>query len=135
MFSTWSNSQNKVPPTAGRDDPFGWVSGDLPVNSPGRIWQAIAPQQQVRRKRRQGQAGRGGGRGAMGYWTIASIGRLEIVPPGRSGPGSSSGSGRGSRGGSDILSPDEDEEASAVEAWGGEEEEEEGDWTIPSAGP
>ena len=76
----------------------------------------------------------------MGYWTIASIGRLEIVPPGRSGPGSSSGKRRGSRGGSDSLPPEEDKEASAAEAsaaeaWGEEEEGEEGDRTIPSAGP
>ena len=39
----------------------------------------------------------------MGYWTIASIGRPEIVPPVRSGPGSSSGRRKGSSGGRDSL--------------------------------
>ena len=45
---------------------------------------------------------------AMFYWTIASIWRLEIVPPGRSGPSSSSGSCIGSRGGSNSLLLEED---------------------------
>ena len=135
MFSTWSNSQNKIPPTARWDDPFGWASGDLAANSPGRRRQAIAHQKQG--------GGSSDGRDrpdaeeeeeeeAMGYWTVASIGRTEIVPPDRSAPGSSSGRRRGS---SDSLPPDEDEEASSVEARGEEEGEEEEDWTIPSAGP
>ena len=44
----------------------------------------------------------------MVYWTIASIWRPEIVPPGRSGPRSSSGSCSGSRGGSNSLLPEDD---------------------------
>ena len=48
MFSAWSNSKNKVPPTARWDDTFGWASGEAPENSPGSLRQATPPHKQGR---------------------------------------------------------------------------------------
>ena len=68
MFSTWSNSQNKVPLTARRDNTFGRASGDAPSGYLGSRWQVIAPQNQGVGHQRQGKSRKRvvGGRGGNG---------------------------------------------------------------------
>ena len=97
MFSMWSNSQNKVPPTSRRDDPFGWELGDAPENSPGRRQHAITPQKQGGKKRRQGQAGHVVGGSKRSQWVIGQLIQLGVrissLREGAAPAGSASGTG------------------------------------------